>query len=156
VIPQDVKMAGLAVVALVVAVVLPLGVVGWVQHSLRGTGAAGGRARTRQLLETGTRARATVLRIEPTGTVVNALTVQCELRFQVQPLDGTPPFAGSRTLIVSRSSMPRAGDVWPAWFDPAAPARFVVGVPEDDADDLIPLYREFGIRHPSDTTAASA
>lgn len=147
-------MTGLVVVALLVAAVLTVGILSFVHRNLRGSPSAT-QVRTRQLVESGTRARATVLGIEPTGTVVNHLTLQCVLRFQIQPLDGTPPFAGTRTMVVDRHAMPRVGDVWPAWFDPAAPIRFAVGLPDGDARDLIPLYREFGIRHPLDTAASA-
>ncbi len=148
-------MPGLVLVSLLVVVVLPVGVVGFVQHHLR-SGRSAAQVRARRLVETGARARATVLRIEPTGTVSNRLTLQCQLRFQIQPLDeGPPPFAGTRTMVVRRDRMPRVGDVWPAWFDPSAPAGFAVGVPEDDDEHLIPLYREFGIRPPLDERASA-
>jgi hypothetical protein len=148
-------MTGLVVVALLVVVVLPAGVISFVQRNLRVT-TSPAQIRARRLVEKGTRARATLLRIEPTGTVVNPVTLQCVLQFQIQPLDGSAPFAGTRTMVVSRQAMPRAGDVWPAWFDPAAPTQFAVGMPDGDAEDLIPLYREFGIRHPLDSAPATA
>jgi hypothetical protein len=52
--------------------------------------------------------------------------------------------------------MPRVGDVWPAWIDPADPGVFAVAMPNGSSPEQVALFREFGIPHPLDGAAPSA
>lgn len=107
-----------------------------------------------QLTQTGRKARATILRVEPTGMVVNNINIQCWVTFRLQPLDGGPITEGRKKVLINQTQMPRAGDVWPAWIDPSDPATFAVGMPQGADPAQIPLFREFGIPHPLDTNPA--
>ena len=138
----------------VVLTVLTVGIVLFVRTNLEGAGGAT-RMQLRQLVDTGAKARAKVLRLDPTGQVVNNITLQCLVQFQMQPLDGSPPFSVHKTMMVSRMALPRAGDVWPAWYDRSDRSVFTVGMPDGSSVEQIPVYREFGIKHPLDNAATA-
>ncbi len=135
-------------------VVLSLVVVVVVVMVLRKSGAFGPskaqRALAQQLVTSGEKARAMVLSVQPTGTVVNNVNIQCVLTFQIQPLRGGQPFQGQKTSLISQAALPRIGDVWPCWFDPRDPTQFAVGQPTAITPEQIALYHEFGIPHPCD------
>ena len=76
----------------VLVTVLTIGIVLFVRSNLEGAVGAT-RMQLRQLVDTGGKARAKVLRLDPTGQVVNNITLQCVVQFQMQPLDGSPPFS---------------------------------------------------------------
>jgi hypothetical protein len=76
------------------------------------------RVRAARLLSAGQRATATVLDVEDTGMAINNPWVR--LRFRIEPADGvTPPYEATRTAAVPRLHMPRVGDTYAVWFDPA-------------------------------------
>jgi hypothetical protein len=102
------------------------------------------------LIATGEKARATILTIQPTGTVVNNINIQCRLQFRIEPLRGGQPFQGEKKSLIPQTAMPRIGDVWPCWFNPANPAEFAVGQPTQITPEQVALFHEFGIRHPLD------
>ena len=104
-----------------------------------------------QLMQTGRKARAMIMAIQPTGTVVNLVNIQCNVHFRLQPLDGGQPFDNQKTMLIPQTSMPRIGDVWPSWYDPMNPALFAVGQPTALAPEQVALFREFGIPHPLDS-----
>ncbi len=105
-----------------------------------------------QLTQNGRKALATILRVEPTGMVVNNINIQCWVTFRLQPLDGGPITEGRKKMLINQTQMPRAGDVWPAWIDRSDPQTFAVGMPQGADPSQIPLFREFGIPHPLDST----
>ena len=104
-----------------------------------------------QLMQTGRKARATITAIQPTGMVVNLINIQCNVHFQLQPLAGGQPFDNQKTMLISQTSMPRIGDVWPSWYDPMDSALFAVGQPTALTPEQVALFREFGIPHPLDS-----
>jgi hypothetical protein len=103
-----------------------------------------------QLMQTGRKARAMIMGVQPTGMVVNNINIQCVVRFRLDPLHGGMPFEGDKTMLISQTSMPRIGDVWPSWYDPTDPTQFAVGQPESINAEQIATFREFGIPHPLD------
>lgn len=107
-------------------------------------------ARMERLLVTGSKARATVLFVQPTGTVVNNVRIGCRIDFRLDPLDGRPSFQGSKDTFVNQTQMPRMGDVWPAWYDRDDPSEFMVGAPGPPTSEQLAVFREFGIPHPLD------
>lgn len=108
------------------------------------------QARGKQLMATGEKARAMVTSIQPTGTVVNRVHIQCVLGFRIEPLDGSPEFAGQKTAYISQTQLPRQGDVWPCWFDADDRSSFVVGVPDLADPETQATLRTFGIANPLD------
>jgi hypothetical protein len=143
------------VVIMLLCVALPIAIILFVRGALFGNTKAKA-ARAQELVATGRKARATVLRVDPTGVVVNHINLQCILQFQMAPLDGSPPFAAQKKMMVSQTAMPRVGDVWPAWYDAADLTQFAVGMPDGASMEQIPIFREFGIRHPLDTGSDAA
>ena len=103
-----------------------------------------------QLLQTGHKGRAMILAIQPTGTVINNINIQCRMRFRIEPLQGGPPFEGEKTSLIAQTAMPRIGDVWPCWYDPIDRTQFAVGQPNEISAEQIAIFREFGIPHPLD------
>ena len=121
---------------------------------LRSSGAFGmskaKRNQAQQLFQTGRKARATIMAVQPTGMVVNNINIQCLVYFRLQPLDGGPPFDAQKKMLISQTAMPRIGDTWPSWFDPMDPTQFAVGQPTAITPEQVALFREFGIPHPYD------
>ena len=113
-------------------------------------------ALAQRLQTSGRKCRATVVNVRSTGLVINHLNIQCDVTFQLQPLDGGPAFSGEKRMTINQTQLPRVGDVWPAWVDPADPATFAVGQPQGASPEQIALFREFGIPHPLDPAGASA
>ncbi len=103
-----------------------------------------------QLTLTGTKARAWIMAIQPTGTVVNMINIQCDVAFRLEPIHGGQTFDVQKRMLLAQTSMPRLGDVWPSWFDPTNPSVFAVGQPNAITPEQIALFREFGIATPYD------
>lgn len=119
-----------------------------------GGGSKKKQAQIADLMATGRKARAKILRIDPTGMVVNHINIQCWVTFLLEPLDGGPSFQAQKKILLNQTQMPRVGDMWPAWFSPTDPNLFAVGKPEGASPEQIPVFREFGIPHPLDEPAA--
>ncbi|MFK7916754.1 MAG: hypothetical protein AB8G14_01640 [Ilumatobacter sp.] len=104
-----------------------------------------------ELMRTGIKARAQIVGLTPTGTVVNEIYIRTVVRFEIQPLDGATKFDGEKKMLINQTTQPRIGDVWPCWFDRSDRSIFAVGQPAGDARDNIEVFREFGIPHPLDS-----
>jgi len=125
--------------------------------SLRSSGALGmsrkQQAQAMQLMQTGMKARAWIMAIQPTGMVVNTINIQCEVHVRLEPLHGGQPIDVSKRMLLAQTSMPRIGDVWPAWYDAADPSQFVVAQPQGVTPEQLAVLREFGIPSPFDRPA---
>jgi hypothetical protein len=120
---------------------------------LRRTMFGGGRAdraRAEHLQQHGAKARAMILAVQPTGTIVNHIYLRCVVRFRLEPIDGGAAFETEKTMMLAQTGMPRVGDVWPAWFEPTNPQQCAVAQVNALTSDQIPMFREFGIPHPLD------
>jgi len=118
----------------------------------------GGKKKQEQaanLMATGKKARAKILRIDPTGMVINNINIQCWVTFLLEPLDGGAPFQAQKKIVIPQTNMPRVGDMWPAWYSPTDPNLFAVGMPDGASPEQIPIFKEFGIPHPLDQQQAS-
>jgi len=126
--------------------------------SLRSSGAFGmtkkKQQQAAQLTQTGTKARGWIMAIQPTGTVVNMINIQCDVIFRLEPLQGGQPFDVQKRMLLAQTSMPRIGDCWPAWFNPANPQEFAVGQPNAFTPESVATLREFGIATPFDPPRA--
>lgn len=147
---------GLAIVIIAVTFAIALALMLWVRRS----GAFGmSKAKMQQaqnLVATGQKARAKILRIDPTGMIVNEINIQCLVTFQLEPIHGGAPFDAQKKMMINQTQMPRVGDVWPAWYDAADPTQFAVGMPDGASPEQIPIFREFGIPHPLDPSTGGA
>ena len=108
------------------------------------------QAKAQNLVATGQKARAMILKVQPTGMIVNEINIQCLVDFQLTPLSGGAPFNAQKKMMINQTQMPRVGDVWPSWYDPANPAEFAVGMPDGLSQEQVAIFREFGIPHPLD------
>ncbi len=141
------------------SVMIPIVVTVVILFVVRNTMSGGGKkkqAQAQDLMATGKKARAKLLRVDPTGMVVNNINIQCWVTFLMEPLDGSPAFQAQKKILINQVKMPRVGDVWPAWYSPTDPNLFAVGMPDGASPEQIPLFREFGIPHPLDTPSTSA
>ena len=109
------------------------------------------RAEMAQLTTTGARARATVVEVRPTGAVVNNVNFRAEILYQLDPLDRSPSFEATKKAFFNHGTMPRVGDVAPAWYDREDPTRFAVALPGPPTSEQFALFRQFDLRHPADT-----
>jgi hypothetical protein len=91
----------------------------------------GRRRKARYLLEHGTKAIGTVVSVRDTGVTVN-MNPRGEMTLRIEPLDGSAPFEGSKTAIMSRLNLPYPGRRFPIWFDPADRTTFMIGADMDD------------------------
>ena len=48
------------------------------------------QAQAQNLVATGQKARAMILKVQPTGMIVNEINIQCLVDFQLTPLSGAP------------------------------------------------------------------
>jgi hypothetical protein len=77
-----------------------------------------------RLLTTGGKAIGTVIAVEGTGVSIGRIP-QLRLLLRIEPIDGTPSFEGTRTAVVVGVE---TGQRYPAWYDHADHADFIVGI----------------------------
>lgn len=142
------------ILIVLVSVLVPIVAIVVVRKTLFGQSKAK-QEQAAQLMATGAKARAMITAVEPTGMVVNHIYLRSVVGFRLEPLDGSPPFDGQKTVMLAQTNMPRVGDKWPAWYDPANPSEFAVAQVNALTTDQIPMFREFGIPHPLDTGDAT-
>lgn len=83
------------------------------------------RMRAARLLSQGQEAIGTVLAIEDTGVTINQ-NPRVRMRFRIEPSDGiTAPWEAEKTATVSRVQLPRVGDRYPVWYDPADRSKWM-------------------------------
>ena len=141
-------------VSILVPVAVTLVIIFVIRRSLSGNSPKK-QAQAQELMTTGNKARAKIIRIDPTGMVVNNINIQCWVSFQMEPLNGGAPFTAKKKILINQTQMPRVGDVWPAWYSATDPTLFAVGMPDGASPEQIPLFREFGIPHPLDQQPAA-
>ena len=144
-----------AVLPLVFTAVVAVVILLFVRRTLKGTGLIGNGSKEKKeenarLMQTGRKAKAIVMSAQPTGVIVNSIYIQTILGFEIRPLDGGPGFSAQKKAMVSQLAMPRMGDAWPCWFDPADHTHFAVAQPVALTNEQAALWREFGIPHPMD------
>jgi len=139
-------------IIIIVAVVVPLVITFVVLKNVRSAFGMSPekQAQAQNLVATGQKARAMILKVQPTGMIVNEINIQCLVDFQLTPLSGGAPFPGQKKMMINQTAMPRVGDVWPCWYDAVDPTQFAVGMPDGLSQEQVAVFREFGIPHPLD------
>ena len=89
------------------------------------------RKKAENLVETGSKGVGTVLSVQDTGMTVNE-NPRVAMTFRVEPLDGGAAFDVQKTRTVSRVEIPRQGDRYPVWYDPADPNQWAFATIADD------------------------
>ena len=88
-----------------------------------------------RLASEGRKATGTVTAVHDTGVTVNN-DPRVRLTLSIQPEDGSAAFDGEKTMIVSRLGIPRVGDRYPVFYDPAQPSRFELDTGSAATTDL--------------------
>ncbi len=142
----------LVLVSIVIPVVIALAITFFVLKKVRTL--SGGTKKQRELAarlqQSGAKGRATIVAIQPTGTIVHPVNIGCNVHFSIEPLAGGHRFDGTKQMLLNQAAMPQVGAIWPCWYDPADPTQFAVGQPGGDARQSVAVFREFGIPHPLD------
>jgi hypothetical protein len=84
-----------------------------------------------ELLESGSKGAGTVLGVRDTGTTIND-NPRIVMSFRIEPLDGSPAFDVEKKTTVSRVEIPRQGDRYPVWYDPADTDTWMYATIADD------------------------
>ena len=85
-----------------------------------------------QLFQTGLRGVGTLSDVQDTGITINDMIIRVNLRFRVQPLDGSPAFDVEKKTNVSRVQIPPVGGRYPVLYDAADPNTFAYITVDDD------------------------
>jgi hypothetical protein len=91
----------------------------------------GKREKAQNLMATGSKGIGTVTNVQDTGVTMND-NPRVKLTFRIDPLDGSPAFEAKKTATVSRVEIPRSGDRYPCWYDPADPSTWAYATVHDD------------------------
>lgn len=89
------------------------------------------REKAQALFETGSRGVAEVIDVADTGMTIND-NPRVRMRFRIEPLDGGAAFEAEKTTTVSRVEIPRVGDRFPAWYDPADASTWAYATVDDE------------------------
>jgi len=79
-----------------------------------------------ELMRSGTSGIGTIVEVSDTGVTINN-NPRILIRMRIEPLDGSAAVERSKSVLVSRVAVPRAGERYPAWFDPADPDNWMYG-----------------------------
>lgn len=84
------------------------------------------RAQAARLVATGTKGVGTVTEVNDTGITIND-DPRVEIVMRVDPVAGGPSVTRRKTVTVSRVAIPRVGERYPVWFDPADESAWAFG-----------------------------
>jgi archaellin len=87
--------------------------------------------KAQDLMATGSKGVGTVVSVRDTGMTVND-NPRVEMVFRVEPLDGSPAMDLTKKTTVSRVEIPRQGDRYPVWYDPADAGTWAYATVADD------------------------
>jgi hypothetical protein len=91
----------------------------------------GKREKAQNLFENGSKGVGTVMNVHDTGMTIND-NPRVQMVFRIEPLDGSPPFEAHKKSTVSRVQIPRAGERYPVWYDPADQESWAYATVDDD------------------------
>jgi hypothetical protein len=89
------------------------------------------RRRAMRLITEGATAIGTVTSIRDTGVTINK-NPRVTLTYRIEPEDGSLPFDGEKTMVVSRVHLPQQGQRYPIWYDRQDRSQFAIGTKVDD------------------------
>ncbi len=114
---------------------------------VRGMGAAAVRkqAQAKRLTESGTRGVGTVQQVNDTGVTIND-NPRVEIVVRVAPVDGGAAVERRKKVVVPRVAIPRVGERYPVWYDPADPGDWVMGTQlgDDASADVKDMFARAG------------
>src|SRR3954454_17686706 len=89
------------------------------------------KKKAEELFATGSKGVGTVIQVQDTGMTVND-NPRVKMIFRVEPTDGSPAFGAGKKSTVSRVQIPRQGDRYPVWYDPADQSTWAFAMVADD------------------------
>ena len=89
------------------------------------------QAMAQSLMQGGTKAVGTIVEVTDTGVTLNQ-NPRVTIRMRVAPLDGSPPVERSKTVVVPRVAIPRAGERYPVWYDRSDAEKWMFGTAMDE------------------------
>jgi hypothetical protein len=84
------------------------------------------------LFQTGLRGVGTITDVQDTGITINDMIIRVNLRFRIEPLDGSPAFEATKKTNVSRVQVPPIGGRYPIFYDASDPNTFAFVMVDDD------------------------
>ena len=88
------------------------------------------KAKAENLMATGAKAVGTLTSVRDTGMTIND-NPRVLMTFNIEPLDGSPAFEGTKKSTVSRVSIPQPGCRYPVWYDAADTSSFMFAMVTD-------------------------
>lgn len=79
-----------------------------------------------RLVKSGSRGIATITQVNDTGVTIND-DPRVEIVVQIEPLNGGATVERRKKSLVPRVAIPRVGDRYPAFYDPADPSAWIMG-----------------------------
>jgi Short C-terminal domain len=101
------------------------------------------REKAMTLVETGAHAIGTLTDVRDTGVSINE-QIRVKLQVTIEPLDGTPPFAGEKTTMVSRVRVPPIGARYPIYYDQDDHTSFILVAGLSDEAGRANILAAFG------------
>lgn len=101
------------------------------------------REKAMTLVESGVRAVGTLADVRDTGVSVNE-QIRVKLQLRIEPLDGTPAFAGEKTTMVSRVRVPPIGARYPVYYDREDQSSFILVAGISDEAGRANIVAAFG------------
>jgi hypothetical protein len=102
----------------------------------------GKKKKLENLMTEGARAVGTITNVRDTGMRINN-NPRVKIDFRIEPLDGTPAFAGEKTATVSAVRLPQIGARHPVFYDREDPSSFAY-VTAVDPQGLANIVAMFG------------
>jgi len=101
------------------------------------------REKAMTLVETGAHAIGTLTDVRDTGVSINE-QIRVKLQLTIEPLDGTPAFAGEKTTMVSRVRVPPIGARYPVYYDRDDHTSFILVAGLSDEAGRANIVAAFG------------
>jgi hypothetical protein len=101
------------------------------------------KQRVANLMENGSLAVGTILNVRDTGTTVNN-AIRIDMRFRIDPLDGSAPFEASKKKLMPRTAIPQPGQRYPVWYDAEDHESWAFATSDGGAEARAQIVQIFG------------
>lgn len=105
----------------------------------------------KRLIETGSRGIGTVIEVNDTGVTIND-DPRVEIVVRIEPLGGGAGVERRKKSVVPRVAIPRVGDRYPAFYDPADASAWIMGtqMADDAPADIKDMFAKAGENRAAD------
>jgi len=101
------------------------------------------KQRVANLMENGSLAVGTILSVRDTGTTVNN-AIRIDMRFRIDPLDGSGAFEASKKKLMPRTAIPQPGQRFPVWYDAEDHESWAFATSDGGAEARAQIVQIFG------------